>query len=133
MINPGDKVIIYRNGHLVSVGVAGPIRGFSQDKIAIRIFETYDHSWLDVDRATGCAGYHKAVPVPESEWVLTMVEKLHQTDLPRRIKQEEEEQIAQDERDRLAEKAQEWYKTLPEDQQKMIDALVWAWRPIAVA
>lgn len=132
MINEGDKVLVYRNGHLLTIGIAGPLRGFSQDQITIRYGDSYEPSWMDVNRSTGASKYHEVKSVTEKEWV-DAAEKLHQGDVLKRCKEEDAMRIAHEELAIMGEKGEAWYNTLPIEQQKMIDALVWKWRPIAVA
>jgi hypothetical protein len=132
MLNPNDKVFIYSNRNFVAVGIAGPIRGFQQDQIAITYCSPYSPRCIDVDRITRSDGYHEVNVVTENEWI-NAIEKLHQSYIISRNKNDETNQIAEEEMQILGNKAEEWYNTLPYEQKKMIDALIWKWRPIAVA
>jgi hypothetical protein len=138
MINPGDYILLYRNGHVYFIGTAGCVRGFDQKSITI----SYASDWggihtIDVDRQTGLGelsneGYLQAKVVTKEEWDTTIAKKKFQ-DAERDLKLQAVKLLEQAEEDALIVKAEAWYETLPDDQKKMIDALCWSRRPIAVA
>ena len=138
MINPGDYVLIYRNGHIYFVGTAGCTRGFDQKRITI----TYSSDWggihtMDINRETGlgehsCDGYLQAKAVTKEEWDTVIAKKQFQN-AERNLKLEAVRLLEQAEQDALIVKAEAWYETLSDDQKKMIDALCWYRMPVAVA
>ena len=136
MINTGDHVLIYRTGHLYYTGIAGTVRGFDQKHITINYFNDYINRSFEVDRATGLGAsesdFLKAKVVTKEEWDAA-VSKHKFEEGEKRLRREEFERKEDAEREALAVTAEAWYNGLPEDQRKMIDALVWKWQGVAVA
>ena len=139
MINPKDKVKIFRNGHLTEVGVARTIRGMNQQTITIELsdsyktFEVYRHNGLATsDMNDWDSGVWTAKVVTEPEF-LDGIKKLDAEFYLRRLKDTEERLEKERQLDILRDKSLKWFETLTQDEKDMVNALVWHWRPIAVA
>jgi hypothetical protein len=138
MINTGDKVIIYRNGHIDNIGEAGEVVANDYIKIHYYKSDSFVSYFFCVYRCNGHViftdrylNFTTIKIVTEDVWKST-AEK-HGIYCYISFFKRDMEKLEEVRRLNIfAREAEMWYATLPEEQRNMIDAIVWNRQGVAV-